>query len=204
MDIFRGILARWKITHPLPRAIFAVPSAVVDYLLPYEKTAITVRRHPGQFVAHVILLGCACVTASLLTGLTNNGALVLSVAWGTCAVILLYLIARIFEWLYAYFVVTDTRLIFITGIIARKVTTVPVREIHELELHRSLIGRLIGYGTFIAQPSSLGYRIPRINYMPYPEQLFLELTSLLFPDGVEKSYQHDPKEQRLVREIGDV
>jgi membrane protein YdbS with pleckstrin-like domain len=167
---------------------------VVDYLLPYEKMVITVRRHPGQFVAHVILLGCACVAASLLTALTNNGALVLSAAWGICTVILLYLIARAVEWLDAYFVVTDTRLIFITGIIARKVTTVPVREIHDLELHRSLLGRLIGYGTFIAQPSRIGYRMPRMNYMPYSEQLFLEVTSLLFPDGVENSHQHDHKE----------
>jgi membrane protein YdbS with pleckstrin-like domain len=203
MDIFRGILMRWKIAHPrqssgvrpirvAPSSV--VPSGVTDYLLPYEKQVITVRRHPGLLVAHVILLGCACVAASLLTVFTNSGALVLSAVWGTCAVILLYLIARVAQWLSAFFVVTDTRLMFITGIIARKVTTVPIREIHDLELHRSLIGRLIGYGRFIAQPSKTGDRMPRMNYMPYSEQLFLEVASLLFPDEVENSYQRDPEE----------
>jgi hypothetical protein len=171
-----------------------VPSGVADYLLPYEKMVITVRRHPGLFVAHVILLGCACIAASLLAVFTNSGALVLSAAWGTCAVILLYLIVRSAEWLHAYFVVTDTRLIFITGLIACKVITVPTREIRDLELRRSWIGRMLGYGTFIAQPSIIGHRMPRMNYMPYPEQLFLEVAGLLFPDGIENSLQPDPKE----------
>lgn len=188
---------KWKITNtrqfsglrPFQVAPSSVlPSGVTDYLLPYEKHTIVIRKHPGLFVAHVILLVCACAAASLLTAITNSGVLVLSAAWWTCAIIFLYLIARLAEWLYTYFVVTDTRLIFITGLIARKVITVPIREIHDMELHRSLIGRLLGYGTFNAEPSRIGYRMPRMNYMPYPEQLFLEVVGLLFPDGIENPH----------------
>lgn len=192
---------KWKIANPrqfrglrsfrvIPSSV--LPSGVVDYLLPYEKFVIAVRRHPGLFGAHIILLACACVAASVLTAITDSGALVLSAAWGICAIIFLYLIARLAEWLYAYFVVTDTRLIFITGLIARKVITVPLREIHDIEVRQSLIGRFIDYGTFIAEPSRVGYRMPRMNYMPYPEQLFLEVAGLLFPDGIENSHQRKP------------
>jgi hypothetical protein len=159
-----------------------IPSRVTDYLLPYERNVLTVRLHPGVLAGHSLLLACACAATISLTVITDSGASVLSAAWGACSVIFLSLIFRVAKWYYSYVVLTDARLIFITGLLAPKVTTVPTREISSLKLHQSWLGRLIGYATFIAEPSKPGYRIPRIDYMPWAELLFQEMSSALFPD----------------------
>ena len=187
---------RMKIARPrrlegLRRAT-VIPSRVRHYLLPYEKDMVIVHRHPGLLAGHAILLAFACAAASLLTAITNSGAYILSAAWGACSVILLYLIFRAAEWGSTYFVVTRVRLIFITGLVVRKVTTVPMREIRDLELRRSWPGRLLGYGTFIAEPSRPGYRIPKMNYMPYPEPIFLEMVGVLFPEKLKIHMKREP------------
>lgn len=171
-----------------------LPLVVTNYLLPYEKMVIAVHKHPGAYVGHASLLACSCAAASLLTANTNSSILVLCAAWGACGIILFWLVIRVAAWFYTYFVVTQIRIIFISGFVVRKVTTVPLREIRDLELRRSLPGRLIGYGKFIAEPSRHGYRIPTMNYQPYPEQLFLEIYGLLFPDSAEDSHESEPEE----------
>ena len=171
-----------------------LPLAVTNYLLPHEKRAIAVHLHPGVYASHASLLACSCVAASLITANTSSGIFVLSIAWGVCGIILFWLIIRAAAWFGTFFVVTEIRLIFISGLVVPKVITVPLREIRDLELRRSLFGRLIGYGVFIAEPSKHGYKIPKMNYIPYPEQLFLETYGMLFPEGTEDSHQREPEE----------
>ena len=170
----------------------AVPLSVQQYLLPHEKMVIVVRKHPGILVRHCILLGCATVVAILVTVITNDGAYLLGVSWGAFFVIFLYWMVGILEWYSIYFVVTRIRLLFVSEFVGRKTITVPVREIYDLELRRSWLGRLLGYGTFTAWPSRSGYRIPKMNYMPYPDRLFLEVSDVLFPDS-GPSCEHEPR-----------
>jgi membrane protein YdbS with pleckstrin-like domain len=157
----------------VPKA--TIPQAVKDYLLPHEKRVITVRRHPGQLALHAASLAWACTAASLITALTASGPLLLGAAWAACAVILTYLIVRGIGWLHAYVVVTEFRMIFIAGLTVRKVVTVPVREIDDVLLYRSPLARIIGYGTIILQPVRPGQRLPKMSYIPYPEQIFVEI-----------------------------
>jgi hypothetical protein len=159
-----------------------VPQAISNYMLPREKLVIAVRWHPGKFIGHMILLACCCAAASLLTAITSSGPLVLGVAWGACLVIFLWLVIRVAAWLESYLVVTDIRLIFITGLIARKATTVPLREISGVKARRrSLLSRTMGYGEFVATPARQGYRIPKMNYMPWPAQLLADISGVLDP-----------------------
>jgi hypothetical protein len=159
-----------------------VPQTVANYLLPHEQNVITVRRHPGSFISYLSLLACCCVAASLLTATTDSGPLALGAAWGVCFILFLWLMQQVNVWLDTYFVATEIRLIIIIGLKKPKVTTVSLREIGEVRLRRSLIGRIAGYGEIVALPVRPGYVIPKMNYMPYPEQLFQEVSSLLYPE----------------------
>jgi hypothetical protein len=159
-----------------------VPQTVANYLLPHEQNVITVRRHPGCFISYLSLLACWCVAASLLTATTDSDPLVLGAAWGVCFILFLWLIQQVNIWLDSYFVATEIRLIMIIGLKKPKVTMGTLREIGEIGLRRSLLGRILGYGEIVAWPVRPGYVIPKMNYMPYPEQLFQEVSSLLFPE----------------------
>jgi Bacterial PH domain len=174
-----------------------LPSSVTDYLLPYEKMVIAVHKHPGAYIGHAVLLACSCAAASVLTVRANSSILVLCAVWGTCGILLFLLVMRAIAWFYTFFVATETRLIFISRLVARKLTMVPLREIRDLKLHRSLLGQLVGYGKFIPEPSKCGYGFPKMNYLPYPEQLFLEVCGLIFPDSVEDSHEHEHEHEQL-------
>lgn len=168
-----------------------VPQTVEQYLLPHEKQVVTVHRHPAVCAVYFGILAVACAAASLLTIMTSSG-LVLGIAWGTCFIILLWLYIRVAAWSRSYFVVTDSRFIFITGLIARKVITVPMIEIDDFMYHRSQWGRILGYGTFTVDQATGDYKIPKMNFMPYPEQIFLEICKYLFPDNAQNSQEYDP------------
>ena len=47
-----------------------------------------------------------------------------------------------------------------------------------MDLHRSLLGRLLGYGTFVIKSSGPD---EKIRFLPYPEQLYLEVYDTLAP-----------------------
>jgi len=168
-----------------------VPQIVNQYLLPHEKQVIAVHRHPAVFVLHCSILAVACTAASLLTVLTNSSVLVLSAYWGACFIIFVWLIIRVIAWSQSYIAVTSARMIFITGLIAHRVTTVPLAAINELNYRRTRFGLLLGYGVFFADLAH-GYIVPDMNFMPYPEQVYLEICSVLFGDVTGEPYEYEP------------
>jgi hypothetical protein len=157
-----------------------VPRTVARYLLAHEKQAITVHKHPAVFAVHFGITIAALASAGLLTIMTSSDALVLAIVWGACLVLFLSLAIRLVVWNESYFVVTSGRMIFITGPVVRKAITVPIREIRDLSFYRTRPGYLFGYGTFVVEQTTHNYTIPSMNYMPYPEQIYVEVYNLLF------------------------
>src|SRR5215471_8163368 len=98
-----------------------VPAAVNKYLLPHERQVITVHQHPAILIKPIfwVLLGLA--VAGLLSSVAKGNGTVLLIIWGLWAILLVYLLGKVWEWVYTYFVVTSQRFVLATGIITRKV-----------------------------------------------------------------------------------
>ena len=173
------IRASMTFLSPRLRLSKQLPRVVSDYLLPDEYATITVRKHPGILFGHCVVITGWIVAACLVSVLSDGGAPILGAIWGGFVVLVAWLVVRMAAWLESYFVVTETRLIFITGIRTARVVSVPLREIGVLKGHRSPLGRMIGYGEFVAEPVTPGYVIPTMKYMPYMEQLLAEMRELL-------------------------
>ena len=105
------------------------------------------------------------------------------VAWLLVAFLFLRLLLLIGTWLVQFIAVTNERMLFVTGLINRKVESVPRASLINLTLDRSSQGRRLGYGTF-----TVGYGAERvvIDYIPYPEQLYLEINGLLYTDRTDE------------------
>jgi hypothetical protein len=88
---------------------------------------IAVRKHPGVFISHCVVVGGWRAAACLVTALTDSGALLLGVVWGVFAGLLTWLAIRAAAWLESYFVATETRLIFITGLVTGSSSRNPPR-----------------------------------------------------------------------------
>jgi len=65
----------------------------------------------------------------------------------------------------------------------------PLAKVTDMSFRRSALGRLLGYGEFIVESAGKEQALHTINFLPYPEQLYLEVCGLLFPDAVAETQQ---------------
>jgi hypothetical protein len=72
--------------------------------------------------------------------------------------------------------------ILVPGVIKHRMVSIPNRQIQDVHVSRTLPGRLAGYGSLTLTPGRAGYEALIIKYVPYPDQLFLEVRYLLFDE----------------------
>jgi hypothetical protein len=54
-----------------------------------------------------------------------------------------------------------------------------------MTFQRSPMGRLLGFGEFILESAGQDQALTNVDYLPYPEQLYLEVCGLIFKDQDE-------------------
>jgi uncharacterized membrane protein YdbT with pleckstrin-like domain len=167
---------------PPQKSGLKAPVAINKYLLPREVQVATVRQHPAVLIPSsaaalggLVLVGV--LTATIVTGLMAG---ILWVAW---AVLLLRLIWKILNWAVDYFVVTSSRLLYVTGFLTRKAAMMPMKKVTDMSFQRSFPGRLMGYGEFIIESAGQNQALDRVRFIPYPEQLYLLVCGMLFKDA---------------------
>jgi hypothetical protein len=93
------------------------------------------------------------------------------------------------ETLLAFFAVTEVRMILVSGFMVRKVAMMPLARVTDMSFRRSALGRLLGYGEFIVESAGEEQALRSIDFLPYPEQLYLEVCGLVFPGAVAETQQ---------------
>ena len=159
-----------------------VPNAVNKYLLPHEHQVITVRKHPAVLLRPIVLAVAGLIVAAVVstTVARHNGSAV-GFVWIAWAVLLLWLVFKVWEWSQDYFIVTSRRMLLATGVITRKVAMMPLVKVTDMSFQRSTMGRLLGYGEFILESAGQEQALRVVDFLPYPEQLYLEVCGLIFP-----------------------
>ena len=159
-----------------------VPNAVNKYLLPHEHQVITVRKHPAVLIGPIaISLAGLVIAAVISTTVARHNSGVVGFVWIAWAVVLLWLVYKVWEWSQDYFIVTSRRMLLATGVITRKVAMMPLVKVTDMSFQRSSLGRLLGYGEFILESAGQDQALRRVDHIPYPEQLYLEVCGLIFP-----------------------
>lgn len=160
----------------------AAPASVNRYLLPHEHQVITIRRHPAVLMGPVVLVLGTLILAGVLSNTLASTSAALAAVWWLWLLVLVWFVWRIAEWSVEYFVITSARLLFTTGLITRQVNMMPLGKVTDMRFERSLLGRLIGYGEFIMESAGQDQALSKITFVPYPEQLYLEVVGLIFPN----------------------
>jgi membrane protein YdbS with pleckstrin-like domain len=163
-----------------------VPNAVNKYLLPHEHQVITVRKHPAVLLKPILIVLLGLVIAAVVsTTVGRHQSDVLAAVWIAWAILLLYLVEKVFEWSQDYFIVTSRRMLLATGVVTRKVAMMPLVKVTDMSFQRSTLGRLLGYGEFILESAGQEQALRIVDHLPYPEQLYLEVCGLIFPGKPE-------------------
>ena len=163
-----------------------VPASVNRYLLPHERQVITVHQHPAILIRPIfeVLIGLA-IAGWLSNSVAHGNGTVILVIWVVWGIVFLRLVVKVFEWGETYFVVTSQRFLLATGIVTRKVNMMPLAKVTDMSFQRSAMGRLLGYGEFILESAGQDQALTNVGYLPYPEQLYLEVCGLIFKDKEE-------------------
>ena len=157
------------------------PADVDKYLLPHEQQVITVRKHPAVLLAPVAWAAGGLILAVVLSDLLKHDSTVLSLLWLAWGLVFLYFLWKAFNWSVDYFIVTSHRFILTSGVFSRRVAMMPLAKVTDMTFERSFLGRVFGYGTFILESAGQDQALSRVDFIPYPEQLYLEVCALLFP-----------------------
>jgi uncharacterized membrane protein YdbT with pleckstrin-like domain len=160
-----------------------VPASVNRYLLPHERQVITVHQHPAVLIRPIfeVLVGLAIAGWLTVVFAKNNGLAVL-IIWIIWGLVFLRLVVKVIEWAETYFVVTSQRFLLATGLVTRKVNMMPLAKVTDMSFQRSAMGRLLGYGEFILESAGQDQALNKVDHLPYPEQLYLEVCGLIFKD----------------------
>ncbi len=139
-----------------------MPSPLARYLLPSETCVAIVRRHwavllpQGSIVAVAWIVWAVILDASVSPFVQTIAAFfyIFSGAW------IGWLIC---EWYIEQFVVTDKRILLITGLLYRKLAVMPLAKVTDLTYERSPLGRILGYGTFIMESAGQDQALSRVD-----------------------------------------
>ncbi|MBE2998148.1 PH domain-containing protein [Nocardiopsis sp. HNM0947] len=161
----------------------SAPASVNRYLLPHEQDVVTIRRHPAVLIGPVSAVLAALIVAGILsnTAIANSTAS-LAIIWWLWLLMLVWFVWQVAEWSVDYFVITSARLLLTTGLITRQVNMMPLGKVTDMRFERTLLGRFLGYGTFVMESAGQDQALSKINFIPYPEQLYLEVVGLIFKE----------------------
>jgi uncharacterized membrane protein YdbT with pleckstrin-like domain len=153
---------------------------VGKYLLPDEKAVVATRRHWAVLIEPTIkflpmlLIGGWLLLFDPQNRVTSSAGLI--VLLGAFA----YYGLRLGEWWMRHFIVSTRRVLLTSGVIVRTVTLLPLRRITDLTWKETLLGQVLGYGTFRFESAGQQQALSEITYLPRADLLYRQVSGLLF------------------------
>jgi hypothetical protein len=173
------------------------------YLLPSERPVIDERRH-WAFVAADTLQSLALLIVGLfvLRVVRGTGLLETLAVYFTVFVVVHWAWV-IIDWWVEKFIVTDKRVLLVTGIAYRKVAIMPLIKVTDLTYNRSSLGMLLGYGEFVVESAGQDQALSRVNFIPRPEKLYIQMSELLFGGDKGVPALPSPAEREAELKLGE-
>ena len=152
------------------------PGDVDRYLLPHEQEVITVRQHPAVLLPWAAAATGGLLVAIIIGALPHVNRPEQNLVWLLTAFLFLEFLLGMGRWAVRYFVVTSQRMLIISGLFHRRLEMWPLTDVRGITLERPAYGRIGGYGSFVIGGRTF------IDYIPYPEQIYLEICGLIYPN----------------------
>ena len=153
---------------------------VEKYLLPQEGAVVATRRHwavliePTFKFLPVFLIGGWLLLLDPDNRVSSTAGLVVLIA------ALVYYGLRLAEWWMRHFIVSTRRVLLTSGVIVRTVTLLPLRRITDLTWKETLLGQVLGYGTFRFESAGPQQALSEITFLPGADVLYRDVSALLF------------------------
>jgi membrane protein YdbS with pleckstrin-like domain len=169
------------VTGPAPLELPSRASKDVEkYLLPDETAVVATRRHwavliePTAKFLPFFVAGCWLLLVDPENRVASSAGLLLLL--GSLG----YYALRVGEWWMRHFIVSTRRVLLTSGVIVRTVTLLPLRRITDLTWKETLLGQVLGYGTFRFESAGQQQALSEITFLPGADVLYRRVSGLLF------------------------
>ena len=153
---------------------------VEKYLLPGEDAVVVTRRHWAVLIEPTVKFLPVFVIGGWLLVFDPGNRVTSSAGLLVIVGSLLYYGLRVGEWWMRHFIVSRRRVLLTSGVIARTVTLLPLRRITDLTWQETLLGQVLGYGTFRFESAGQDQALRHLTYMPDAQTRYREVSELLF------------------------
>jgi hypothetical protein len=185
-----------KVT-PVPSTTKQVPSrGVARYLFGTERYVGEWRRHWIHVGAWAALGIISPFFVGYLIGVLGQrnsvGVWIVLIGWFLLLTLVGWMVAG---WWLERFVLTDKRVLLITGIVSRKVAMMPLARVTDMAYQQSPLGMMLNYGTFVLESAGQDQALRDIKPLPHPNELYLLFCQEMYdPGSVEKAAEENAPE----------
>lgn len=153
------------------------------YLVDGENVVTMVRQHWFSQIRPIALFVGLLFLATFVEAeapQTRGGAMLANVFWYAVLAGGAYLLWRYLNWRHDWFVATDKRFLLFYGFIRRKVAMMPLTKVTDMTFDRSVMGRIIGYGTFLLESAGQDQALGHIEFVPDANRHYRAICTVLF------------------------
>jgi len=158
---------------------------VSRYLLSSEQRVFAVRRHWMALASTFLLFLAFLVLGFLFLVLFREHPIGESVAVFFLIFSLLWFLWFVLDWYFEELVVTNRRVLLVSGVLNRKVGVMPLIKVTDLTFVQPFSGRFLGYGTFIIESAGQDQALSRIAFVPRPLHRYRQISALLFGTDID-------------------
>jgi uncharacterized membrane protein YdbT with pleckstrin-like domain len=152
------------------------------YLASDENVVLQARRH-AAVLAGPALAALGAIALAVFVGVIvspSEGADLLDTLGGLFALwFLVRFLWRAWEWWVDRIFVTEKRIFEVSGLLTRKVASMPLGNLTDMTYQRSLWGRVFGYGELIVETAGQAQALSRIAYLSNPDEFYRAVTALV-------------------------
>lgn len=163
------------------------------YLLSGERRILEFTYHWMYLAKPVARFAGAMAVSAALLSVTDRAAF----GWLVFAVALagtgLPVLSAIENRVSVRLIITDSRVLFVQGWLAKRYGMMPLTKITDLTIHEPILGRILGYGTLIAESPGQDQALTRIPYLPDPLTAWHTISDLLYVQGAGRAGYRRPE-----------
>jgi hypothetical protein len=152
------------------------------YLAEDEVIVLEVRRHPAvllrPFFETLAVVGIASLLGSAASPGRGDDAIDTLLGWIVLAFLVRFLWKGL-EWTADHIVLSDQRMFEVSGVLTRRVGSLPLVKLTDLTYTRTLPGRLLRYGHLKVETPGQQQALTLIRFLPHPDRFYQTLNGLV-------------------------
>ena len=152
------------------------------YLGVDEVIVLEVRRHPAvllrPFLETIAVIAVAAALGAATSPTRGDATVDTLLGWITIVFVVRFM-WKCIEWSVDQVVVSDQRMFEVSGVLTRKVASMPLTKLTDLTYRRTIAGRVLRYGDLTVETPGQRQALTHIGYLPRPDRFYQTLNSLV-------------------------